>query len=479
MTTKAKKWEWKQGDAGFKNGKLYLGCNDDSVTQPKELATRVIVVRACDGRRWALIKKSKQTYSQSKGQWENIPQPLKQRGSKAKLPLSRILNFAKSDERKEEGPYAQFIAAVGKENIKLAIKCRIKQAEILSRILSVDGYKELLIRFPLAAKTMAIYTPERCRRLLKLSDRELAGAIDKLRSGERIVRMTSPDPTVVQTMGTKTKVHLRQCKGHPVTKAELKALKKVHINSSQNLWVILDSWRRNNTKTKYHITKVSDDMLSLLSEIDKSPLQVMPNFVRQAERITNKLNKKGQPSAEFSLMMQNFRDAERQAEMITEHGKVPVNRAIQTLKDVKELHDELTLQLHSIEEENRPLPEAWVPNSEYITAIPDTDTLKEEGVQMHHCCYSYKSSIMRGDCCIYRVQKGEHRGTLELYKNMDGTVSIAQFRAVCNKPVEASLKREVDMWVLAHNKEVRDAPEHNPIAGSDSNGLLPQPRNLY
>lgn len=440
-------WTWTRGAVGFKNGKLYLGDNMDLLHFPKEETTNVYILRASDMRLWMIRLIRKHSAYGYPGPRE---EKIKISASRAQIPFVRILNFAKVEKEhsleRRKTPHLDFVTQVGEDNIRLALSCRGSKHQarkILQRILMIPGYKELLIRFPLAAKAMATYDIERCRRLIKLNDRELAGAINILKSGN----------TMARGQITERKPPLRPAKGHPISKAALKALKKVHRNSNLNLWDILPKWEKQLNKYKFHIRTLSLHVLKAIEIMEGLPSTISTSVIDDVQRVTNKINKKGNPSSEAQMLTDYLEDIDRLVKACIYHGETANLRMVRTASEVKDLHDELAIQVNHLNERNIEFPEPWIPGTEHIIPLTDSHSLKAEGIKMHHCCGGYKESVLRGNCYIYHVEEGDHKSTLELWKDSDGVCYIAQFRSACNRIVDKSLQDKVNLWLMKHNNQ--------------------------
>jgi hypothetical protein len=83
--------------------------------------------------------------------------------------------------------------------------------------------------------------------------------------------------------------------------------------------------------------------------------------------------------------------------------------------------------------------EPWV-FSEILTA----KDLIEEGKRLHHCVYSYASSIERKCVSIWSLRVGGVRTlTIEL---MVSSRTIVQIRGFANRPATTVEKRVIEMW---------------------------------
>lgn len=427
-------WTWKQGDAGFKNGKLYLGSERELLETPQEETHKVIIIRATDLRCWMLIKHDSQPKA-------------KMYSYRGDLPLGRILRFAKAEKKREKKgrtPYSDFIEVVGEENLKLAIRANAKGRRVLTRILTINGYKELLQRFPLAAKVMSLHNLDKCRRLIKYNDNKLINLL-------RFLPVTE-----LKGFGiSETLKRMRLSKIDPPSKAEIKALKKVHINSCHSIDSILRRFENVTTNRKFHLKTITPELLEYIQDAEALSILIpidMARLTRDGERVANKQNKKGIVGGQLALARHRLHDILRQREGILQAGYTPVMKTVGTTSEIRALHDDLTTQLYKIHESNVYFPKPWIPGNEYIIPITDSYSLKEEGLKMHHCCGSYKYSVFSGHCYIYHVEEGKHRGTLELHRNNNGTYRIHQFRSVSNKAVDKSLQKRVELWLAEHNK---------------------------
>lgn len=89
-------------------------------------------------------------------------------------------------------------------------------------------------------------------------------------------------------------------------------------------------------------------------------------------------------------------------------------------------------------------PPAPLPDTSVIRAIRTLAGLRAESRRMSNCVSSYASSILNGECSIYRVLEPE-RGTLEVVRNRDGELALGQFKLARNQPPS------VGSWALVRN----------------------------
>ncbi|MDC4247633.1 PcfJ domain-containing protein [Enterococcus faecium] len=62
----------------------------------------------------------------------------------------------------------------------------------------------------------------------------------------------------------------------------------------------------------------------------------------------------------------------------------------------------------------------------YFTLIKTNKELFLEGVNMHHCVYSYLEKIQRGESIIWKYERQEHRYTVEIKKRKNGRYRVVQ-----------------------------------------------------
>lgn len=112
---------------------------------------------------------------------------------------------------------------------------------------------------------------------------------------------------------------------------------------------------------------------------------------------------------------------------------------------------------------NGPFPEPWIPGIkkggyEIVPILTGAD-LAEEGKRMHHCVAGYDKPVLRGDSYIYSVRKGGRRKTtIEIGKSSSPgepvvTYRVRQNRGPCNADPTKEVKKLVDEWIAAFNKQ--------------------------
>ena len=158
-----RKWQWKRGSAGFKDGKLYLGSNKDKLSKKDyhKPTNEVIIIRASDFYRWKLIRLEDGS--------------VRQVGSKAGIPINRILKFAKLAKNKDKNPYVQFVEAVGEKRLKDFLKIHIpsRMTEAIKYSLKIEGFYELYKRIPILGVEITEVPIRICRKWFSLKDSEI------------------------------------------------------------------------------------------------------------------------------------------------------------------------------------------------------------------------------------------------------------------------------------------------------------------
>lgn len=103
----------------------------------------------------------------------------------------------------------------------------------------------------------------------------------------------------------------------------------------------------------------------------------------------------------------------------------------------------------------------WLPDYDKdgisITTLTTWPEFQEEGMLMHHCVSSYWTEALAGYCSICTVRKeGEKTpiATLELHR-LDGDISMAQVRGVCNSPIAKDTAKAIDDWFKTNKLSAR------------------------
>jgi hypothetical protein len=144
--------------------------------------------------------------------------------------------------------------------------------------------------------------------------------------------------------------------------------------------------------------------------------------------------------------------------------------------EIVQLHDAWTRELNSrpapTNRPRRQFPDPPFPGNDQIQPITDSDALRQEGREVHHCVGIYASRIISGRVAIYRVLQPE-RATLELVFHAGREWRVGQLVGFQNRPVQDETRQSVQSW-LAQAKE-RKEQEAAGGPGAPEEPSLPDP----
>ena len=118
-----------------------------------------------------------------------------------------------------------------------------------------------------------------------------------------------------------------------------------------------------------------------------------------------------------------------------------------SIKQIRELHDDLIFQLGRLKEsnfENGILPPPPLPGTSYIIPLTTPQAIIREGRNQENCVVTYIKKVITGDCYLYKVLRPE-RATLSLERN-GANWEIGELKTKFNKKPSTETYLKVKLW---------------------------------